>query len=137
MFRIANGSRGNLGDVSVRVMFSWLDGVGANRRRRFETLDLERSHITFFPMHWTVVHPIDDSSPLQGWDSERMRAAHAEILIQVAATAEIYSQVVRVRSSYLAEDVIFDARFVNIYEAADSGGARIDVRRIGEIERVA
>lgn len=137
MFRIANGSRGNLGDVSVRVMFSWLVGEGADRRRQFETLDLERSHITFFPMHWTVVHPIDDSSPLDGWDSERLNAAHAEILIQVEATAEIYSQVVRVRSSYLAEDVIFDARFVNIYEQSESGSTRIDVRRIGEIERVA
>ena len=137
MFRIANGSRGNLGDVSVRVMFSWLVGEGADRRRRFETLELERSHVTFFPMHWTVVHPIDDSSPLNGWDAARLQETHAEILIQVAATAEIYSQVVRARSSYLAEDVIFDARFVNIYEQSESGGTHVDVRRLGEIERVA
>ncbi|GAF69518.1 unnamed protein product, partial [marine sediment metagenome] len=92
---------------------------------------------SFFPMHWTVVHPIDDGSPLKGWDSDRLNAAHAEILIQVAATAEIYSQVVRVHSSYLAEDVIFDARFVNIYEQSESGGTHVDVRRLGEIERVA
>jgi len=137
MFRIANGSRGDLVDASVRVMFSWLDGEGAERRREFETLDLERQHITFFPMHWTVVHPIDESSPLNGWDAARMQATHAEFLIQVAATAEIYSQVVRVRSSYVAEDVVFGARFANIYELSDSGGTSIDVQRISEIERVA
>ncbi len=137
MFRIVNGSRGDLVDASVRVMFSWLEGEGTARHRRFETLDLERHHITFFPMHWTVVHPIDDASPLSGWDATRLRDAHAEFLIQVAATAEIYSQVVRVRSSYVADEVIFDARFVNILEESESGGSTIDIRRIGEVERVA
>lgn len=137
MFRIVNGSRGDLVDASVRVMFSWLDGEGTDRTRRFEMLALERQHITFFPMHWTVVHPIDDASPLNGWDDVRLRDAHAEFLIQVAATAEIYSQVVRVRGSYLAEEVIFGARFVNILEEPESGGPTIDIRRIGEIEMVA
>ncbi len=137
MFRIANGSRGDLVDASVRVMFSWLEGEGTNRKRRFENLDLERQHITFFPMHWTVVHPIDAGSPVSGWDSNRLRDAHAEFLIQVAATAEIYSQVVRVRGSYVADEVIFDARFVNILEELESGEPSIDIRRIGEVERVA
>jgi hypothetical protein len=53
--------------------------------------------------------------------------------IQVAATAEIYSQEVRVRTSYVAEEVIF----ANILEEEESGSASIDVRRIGEVERVA
>jgi inward rectifier potassium channel len=91
MFRIANASRGSLADASVRVIFSWLDGEGSLRRRRFETLDLERRHVTFFPMHWTVVHPLDGNSPLHGWDAARLDATHAEFLIQVAATVEIYS----------------------------------------------
>ncbi|MGI9647225.1 MAG: ion channel [Acidimicrobiia bacterium] len=135
MFRIANGSRRDLVDASVRVLFSWLDGDGANRKRQFETLELERGHITFFPMHWTVVHPIDESSPLYGWDAARLLDAHAEFLVQVAATAEIYSQVVRGRGSYVADEVVFGARFVKILEETESGGSTIDIRRISEIER--
>jgi hypothetical protein len=42
-----------------------------------------------------------------------------------------------VRTSYVAEEVIFDARFANILEEEESGSASIDVRRIGEVERVA
>lgn len=56
---------------------------------------------------------------------------------QVAATAETYSRVVRVRSSYVAGEVIFNPRFVNIFDETESGGARTDIRRIGEVERVA
>jgi len=132
MFRIANASRGDLADASVRVIFSWLEGGG----RRFETLNLERRHITFFPMHWTVVHPMDGSSPLHGWNAARLANSHAEFLVQVAATTEIYSQEVRVRTSYVAEEVIFDARFASILEE-ESGNASIDIRRISEVERVA
>jgi len=134
MFRIANASRGELVDASVMVMFSWIDGDGPDRRRRFEALELERSHIAFFPMHWTVVHPIDERSPLRGWDADRLRAARAEFLIQVAATAETYANVVRTRSSYVADEVDWNHRFSNILEPTDSGALRIDVRRIGEIE---
>lgn len=137
MFRIANASRGELVDASVKVMFSWIDADDADHRRRFEALDLERSHITFFPMHWTVVHPIDERSPLQGWDADRLRAARAEFLIQVAATAETYSSVVRTRSSYVADEVDWGHRFTNILEPTDSGAIRIDVRRIGEVEPAA
>ncbi len=135
MFRLVNGSRGELADVSVRVIFSWLDGQGAGLRRRFETLDLERSHVTFFPLTWTVVHPIDGDSPLQGWDASRLADTQAEILVQVSGFAEVYSQVVRARTSYVAEEVHFDAQFVGITEETESGGGQVDVRRIGDIEQ--
>lgn len=137
MFRIVNGSRGELADVSVRVIFSWLDGRGDTRRRRFETLDLERSHVTFFPLSWTVVHPIGEKSPLRGWDAARLADTHAEVLVQVAGFAEVYSQVVRARTSYVADEVRFDARFTSILEETESGGGQVDIRRIGEIDRVA
>jgi inward rectifier potassium channel len=137
MFRIANASRGDLADVSVRVMFSWLEGDGSSRRRRFETLELERRHITFFPMQWTVVHPIEPSSPLHGWDATRLEAARAEFLIQVVGTAETYAGEVRVRTSYVADEVIFNARFVSTLEETESGDASVDIRRISEIEQVA
>lgn len=134
MFRIANASRGEVVDASVRVIFSWIDGEGALRRRRFEDLDLERTHLTFFPLTWTVVHPIASDSPLYGWDEARLVAARAEFLIQVAATAETYFEVVRARSSYVSEEVAWGVRFTSILEETDEGEPRIDLRRIDHIE---
>lgn len=136
MLRIVNAGRGDLVDTSVRVIVSWIDEETRGGQRRFEALELEREHIMFFPMDWTVVHPIDANSPLHGWDAGRLKAVHAEFLIQVAATAETYSQVVRARSSYVAEEVIFNAQFLNILEESESGATSVDIRRIGEVERV-
>lgn len=136
MFRMVNAGRGELVDTSVRVMFSWVEGEGPERRRRYETLELEREHVTFFPLHWTVVHPIEEGSPLEGFDDRRLRETHAELLIQVRSTSETYYEVVRTRTSYVPEEIVWNARFRNILETDPEHPGHIDVRRVGEIERL-
>ena len=45
-------------------------------------LPLEREKASyFFPLTWTVVHPIDDASPLHGETSESMRKSQTEFLV--------------------------------------------------------
>ncbi len=134
MFRIANASRGEVVDASVRVIFSWIEGTGPTRRRRFEDLDLERTHIVFFPLTWTVVHPLGPDSPLAGWDASRLAGCHAEFLVQLTATAETYFEVVRARSSYVADEIVWGVRFANILQEDDDGRSRIDLRHLDELE---
>ena len=134
MFRIVNGSRGEMADVSVRVIYSWIAEESGVSSRRFADLELERTHVTFFPLSWTVVHPVDENSPLFECDAAQLHRTRAEILVQVAGVAEIYSQVVRARTSYVADEVLFDARFAKITEQTESGGGRVDIRRIGAID---
>lgn len=69
---------------------------------------------------------------LYGWTPEDLHAAQVEILVQVAATDENYGEVVRARSSYVAEEVVWDARFANIFEETDSGVIEIDLKRLHE-----
>src|SRR5215831_20175652 len=53
-FRIANARKNQILEMQAKVLFSRLeDGV-----RRFHTLDLERQSVVFFPLSWTIVHPI-------------------------------------------------------------------------------
>ena len=68
--------------------------------RRFYDLELERRRVTFFPLHWTLVHPIDESSPLAGLCGKDCLEADAELLILLTGTDETFSQTVHARSSY-------------------------------------
>lgn len=45
---------------------------GASMTRRYAVLPLERNTVTFFPLAWTIVHPIDESSPLFGTTREEL-----------------------------------------------------------------
>ena len=131
MFRVANARTNQLIELEAKVQFSRIEGV----HRRYDQLKLERSRVTFFPLSWTVVHPIDESSPMFGMTSDELHAMDAEVLILLTGTDETFSQVVHARSSYKADEVLFGRRFVNIYNPVDEQGVvSIDVRKLSDTE---
>ena len=62
MFRVTNGRSNQLVELEAKVLFSRIEGSV----RKYDQLRLERSRVTFFPLSWTVVHPIDEKSPMFG-----------------------------------------------------------------------
>ena len=54
------------------MLFSAMEPDGASMTRRYAVLPLERNTVTFFPLAWTIVHPIDESSPLFGTTREEL-----------------------------------------------------------------
>lgn len=62
--------------------------------RRYSLLPLERNKVTFFPLSWTIVHPIDDASPLAGKTPEELARAEAEILVLLSGIDETFEQTV-------------------------------------------
>lgn len=134
MFRIANARTSQLLEVAATVTLSRLETVGAQSTRRFYELPLERRKVIFFPLHWVVVHPIDDKSPLAGVDAEALARSDAEVLIYLTAFDETFSQNVHARSSYKFHEVAFGARFADMFEKREDGVIAIDLRRLDRIE---
>ena len=94
--------------------------------------------MTFFPLTWTVVHPIDGSSPMYGLTSKDLTDADAEFLIRLTAYDETTGQTVHVRSSYKADEVKWGVKFVSIINRDNADGIiRVDVTRLDEIEPAA
>jgi inward rectifier potassium channel len=119
------------------LMFRLVNGRNENGRtvRRFDLLELERNKVTFFPLSWTVVHPIDDDSPLRGLTSQDFIRTDAEILILLTATDETFSQTVHARSSYKPTEIRCGEKFVSIYNQVEDGEPiSIDVRKLSITE---
>jgi inward rectifier potassium channel len=75
MFRLVNLRNHDLTDVrAVVTVAQWVEENGS-RRRRFSLLTLERPSIIFMPLHWVIVHPIGEKSPLRGLSMESLTAA--------------------------------------------------------------
>jgi inward rectifier potassium channel len=130
-FRVVNGRRNQLMNVSAVVMLSRFEGEPPNRRRLFHQLPLERSTVAFFPLNWTVVHPIDEASPLWGWDAARLLDAEAEFAVLVTAVDETFSQTVHSRSSYTAEELRFGHRFAMMF-SEDEDEFVLDLEKLSE-----
>ncbi|HMK38282.1 MAG TPA: potassium transporter, partial [Bacteroidota bacterium] len=136
MFRIANRRNNQLIQVEVQVLLSRIEKEGKSSVRRFHRLALERDSVTFFPLTWTVVHPIDGKSPLHGQTEEEFRAAETEILVLISATDETFSQTVNSRSSYRADEVVWGAKFSDVFGLRPDGTIVVDLHRIDAFDRV-
>ena len=138
MFRIVNGRRNEIIELEAQVLFSALepDNRGGTVRR-YSALPLERNKVTFFPLSWTIVHPIDDASPLAGRTAGDLERAQAEILVLLSGIDEALEQTVHARSSYRADEIVWNARFQSMFLPADRRSRiSVDVSRVHEIEPV-
>jgi len=131
MFRTTNGRTNQLVELEAKVLFSRIEG----NVRKYDQLALERTRVVFFPLSWTIVHPIDEKSPLFGMTHQELEAKEAEFMIMLAGTDETFSQTVHARSSYKPDEIVFGHRFVNIYNPIDRHGVvSIDVRKLSDTE---
>jgi inward rectifier potassium channel len=135
MFRLANLRNNDLTDVRAVVSLArWVEEGGV-RRRRFDQLGLERESIIFMPLHWVVVHPIDGRSPLRGLSPAALEAADPEIFCLITADDETFAQTVHAKTSYDKDDIVWGARFRDMY-LADDDHVAIDLTRLHDFDRV-
>ena len=136
-FRIANARSNQLIDVQIQLILTKLEQAGETNVRRFYDLDLERRRVVFFALSWTVVHPIDSNSPMWGLTHQDLVDADAEFLILLIGTDDTVSQSVHSRSSYKADEVVWGAKFANMFlRNATNGIIGMDLGRIHDIEMV-
>lgn len=134
MFRMTNVAPGDLSNVRARIILSWFEDFDGVRERNFHPLELERDSVELFTLHWTVVHPITASSPLAGVTPDILREREAEFIIHIAAHEDTFSTEVRSRTSYVYDEVRWDAKFATIFTSAPDDIIAIDVERLSRTE---
>lgn len=137
MFRIANERSNVLMEMDATLMLTWVEPSPTGLKRKYFNLDLERNSIYFFPLNWTIVHPVDDASPLKGKTDADLRRLQAEFLILIKGFDDTFSQTVHSRFSYTAEEVIWGARFVPAFHQNDRGQMELDFKKLHQYEKLA
>ena len=116
-FRVANARSNELIEVNAKVVISRFEKIDGVHTRRYYPLNLERDGVVFLPLTWTVVHPIDESSPLYGQTKESLQDSNLEVLVLLKAFDETFSTIVQTRTSYTFDDIVWEARFANAFMA--------------------
>ena len=126
MFRFASiKDNHTLTDVVIRVNVALLATENGKSSYKFYDLALERSRVDNLPMNWTVVHPIDDTSPLLGLTEENMKTSDLEVYVLVKGFDDVFSNSVLQRTSYTYAEIKFNRKFVPMYRESDNGGTTI------------
>ncbi|MEO8098739.1 MAG: ion channel [Acidobacteriota bacterium] len=135
-FRLANERSNVLMDMQADVMLMTVEqDSSGNLKRNFAELRLERKGIFFLALTWTVVHPIDEASPLWGKTAADLERLQAEILILLRSFDDSFSQVVHSRHSYRWDEVEWSANFMPAFEVAPEGHLLLDVGRVGHFRK--
>ena len=133
-FRIVNRRSNNLIDLEARLLLMTVEFIGGRLQRRDVPLELERDRVLFFPLTWTVVHPIDEKSPLYGKTREDLEGMQAEVMIMLQGFDETFGQTVHARYSYRYDEIVWGAKFAPAFEIEQDGDLRLEVDKVGAIE---
>jgi inward rectifier potassium channel len=101
VFRFANRFSHHLIEGRVTVLASFQQESGI---RQFHRLTLEYDTVQFLTLNWTVVHFLDENSPLKDLTLADFKARNAELLVTVSAFDANYAQQVYEIKGYYYTD---------------------------------
>ncbi|MGI3903870.1 MAG: ion channel [Janthinobacterium lividum] len=135
--RVANARLNIMSSANARlwVLLSETTTEGT-RFRRFVELPLLRAENPTFALSWTMLHRIDESSPLFGRTADALIQDDALIVVNITGHDESSGQAVQARETYLASDVRFGHRYMDILSASEDGQTLLDYSRFHDIEPV-
>ena len=127
MFRVANERQSWIleAQVNVSVIISEITEEG-EAMRRFYKLPLFRNQSSLFALTWTVMHPINESSPLYGITLEEMQEKEMEILVTLTGIDQTVSDNIHAHHSYIPTEILWNHKFVDILSKTRNGKRSVD-----------
>jgi len=122
MLRLANQRHNRIVDANVHVALLMRERTSdGHAMRRFYDMSLTRSRMPILQLTWTLMHPIDEHSPLFGMTKAMLEAADAEILVSLVGLDETFSQTIHTRWSYIVDDIHYNAKLEDVIHRSDIG----------------
>jgi inward rectifier potassium channel len=134
MFRAANRRRNRIVEAEISLNLV-RDGVTLEGTtfRSFQPLEPLRSRSPVFLLTWTVMHRIDETSPLFGETIDSLTQRRAELVVVLKGLDETFAQTIHARASYTPEEIAWGSRLVDIFSRREDGRTVIDYTHFHDI----
>lgn len=138
MVRFANLRTNEIAEAQVSLSWAHDEVTKEGEEfRDFGPLKLETERSSMFVLSWTVVHPIDKTSPLYGLQLDDMLKKQAEIFLVMTGWDETFAQTIHARHSYGPDDILWNHRYRDMsYRTPDNQRLILDIRKIHDVEPV-
>lgn len=122
MFRIATYKNNNLTDAEALLTLALHEEEDGKTVTRFYPLSLEYAKVNSLALSWTIVHPINEESPLYNYTKDQVMKSRMEVIVFIKAFDDHFSNIVQQRTSYTYQQLIYGAKFLPMFERAENGG---------------
>lgn len=133
--RLGNARGSEIADMNMTmtVVMDEVSQEGTHMRRLYD-LDLVRSRTPLFRLSWTVMHEIDENSPIHGLSFEELETKVWAIICTCIGHDGVYGQTVYARKIYYPESIVANAQFVDILSQTHDGRIVVDFDRFHEVQ---
>lgn len=130
MLRVGNDRESTIVEASIRVvMIRTITTQEGMLFYRMVDLPLQRDRSLALSRSWTVLHVIDEKSPLFGLTPEACEKQEVEITASVTGTDDTSLQPVHARRRYEAKDFAWGARPADVLSELADGRIQLDVTK--------
>ncbi len=136
MFRAVNMRTSVLMEMEAKLLLVLTEEINGEYRRTYDRLKLDISNIDFFPLNWTIVHPIDEDSPFYRKTPSEIMRLNPEVLVLLKGFDDSFGQHVHSRFSYTKNDIVFNAKFKPAYTTYRDGSTHLNVNDIHKHEKL-
>lgn len=137
MFRLAPFKNTTLTDAEAKVSLGLIMEEDGKIVNKFYQLPLEYSTVNALTLSWTIVHPINETSPFFNFTENDFKTAKGEILVYVKAFDEMFSNTVVSRTSYTMDELIIGAKFNPVYhQTEDHSRTLLHLDKLNSFNRV-
>jgi inward rectifier potassium channel len=120
MFRMVPYTKNYLLNVEVKVTIALRITEDGQMKNKFFNAPLDIAKATTMTANWTLVHIINEDSPLFGFTRKDIEEAQTEILIFVQGFDESFSNTVVSRQSYSYDELVYGAKFMPMFHPNES-----------------
>ncbi len=133
IFRIMNIRGNDIVEAGVSVVISKLDTLAEGGTfRHMHDLKLRRSSSPLFQLGWTIIHTIDETSPLWGETAETLKAKDASMNVSLTGIDETFSQTIHAFHEYSDDEFLWGRSFADIITTLPDGRTQLDITKFHE-----
>jgi inward rectifier potassium channel len=133
MIRFANARHNVVTDATAKLWMVRSERTAEGTLfRRIRRLDLVRDESPMFALTWTVMHRMDEASPLAGWSAADFSESDATLIVTLSGLDETSNQFVHARKEYGAGEILPGRNYADIIRVDAEGITRLNYSRFDE-----
>lgn len=137
MFRVSPYKNNILSEAEVKTTIAMQIEENGKMANKFYSLDLEISKVNSLALSWTIVHPLNENSPLYNLSQQDLLASRCEIFVFVKAFDEVFSNTVMSRNSFIAAEIVWGAKFRIMYHPSEDKRTTIlQLDQLNDFEKI-
>lgn len=130
MVRLVNQRHGTVAEATARMTLLRRTRMPDGKiLRRFIDLRLERPSTPILSLSWSLIHLIDETSPLWGATAETLEQESILLVASISGYDESISANVVARQTYSARKVLFEHEFIDVMDQLPTGEVVLDMAR--------